>query len=359
MITIPGLVDPHVHLRDPGQTHKEDAASGTAAALAGGFTQIITMPNTTPPIGDLEGLAAAQEAIAGNIRCDVGFFAAGLNDNLHKARLLAPHTMGLKCWLDSSFGNFLLTDARLVEQHLLDWPGNSPLVVHAEGGGRFSLGYILGLAAIHRKAVHILHVAKRDEILLIRAAKEKGLPVTCETCPQYLFFTQEDLPNLDARLLDARPTIGNSQDRQALWDNLEFIDCFGSDHAPHTLTEKFSPNAMPGMPGLETSLAILLDFVHQGKLDLDDIVLRMATNPRKIFHLPEQENTFVEIDPDQEWIVENERLHTKVKWSPFEGIRLKGRVHRVVLRGRSAYQAGNVVAPPGYGRLITPNNSNS
>jgi carbamoyl-phosphate synthase/aspartate carbamoyltransferase/dihydroorotase len=354
MITLPGLVDPHVHLRDPGQTQKEDAASGTAAALAGGFTQILVMPNTAPPVGDLAGFETAQRAIAANIRCDVGLYAAGLNDNLSKVAPLSAHTFGLKLWLDSSFGNFLLTDARLVESHLLNWPESSPLLVHAEGGGRFSLGYMLGLAAIHQRPVHILHVAKRDEILLIRAAKEKGLPVTCETCPQYLLLSQEDLPNLDPILVDARPTIGTRQDRQALWDNLEFIDCIGSDHAPHTLAEKFSPNAMPGMPGLETSLAIMLDSVHQGKLDLDDIILRMATNPRKIFHLPEQADTYIEIDPDEEWTVKNEQLFTKVQWSPFAGYRFKGRVKRVVLRGQTAYQSGEILAEPGSGKIITP-----
>ncbi len=352
MIKLPGLVDPHVHLRDPGQTTKEDGFSGTSAALAGGFTQILAMPNTSPPIADAKGAKFAIQVLEKKIVCDVGLFAAALNDNLERVSETFEYVVGLKMWLDSSFGNFLLADARKVEEHFANWPSTSPIVVHAEGGGRFSLGFVLGLSHLYNRKVHILHVARQDEILLIRRAKERGVPVTCETCPQYLLLSSEEQEGKDQVWTDARPQIGSSSDRKALWENMDIIDIFGSDHAPHTKAEKLSDHPVPGMPGLETSLAILLGFVHVGRLTLDDLVKRMSTNPNRIFSLPEQENTWIEVNLDKEWHVKGDDLFSRCGWSPFEGMQMKGRVDRVVLRGDVVYDGGQVLAQPGFGKLI-------
>jgi carbamoyl-phosphate synthase/aspartate carbamoyltransferase/dihydroorotase len=128
------------------------------------------------------------------------------------------------------------------------------------------------------------------------------------------------------------------------------IDCFATDHAPHTQSEKESGNPPPGFPGLETALALLLGAVHDGRLTLDDITLRMHTNVKRIFYLPDQPDAHVEIDPDLEWTVCAEELHTRCQWSPWEGQTLKGRVVRTVLRGSAAYEYGKVIAEPGSGR---------
>src|SRR5690606_14895446 len=136
------------------------------------------------------------------------------------------------------------------------------------------------------------------EILLIRKAKERGLAVTCEVAPHHLFLTQEDLPRLGFGRSEVRPRLATPIDRDALWENLEVIDCFATDHAPHTAAEKDSENPPPGFPGLETALALLLEGVHAGRMSLDDLIARLHTNPRRIFGLPEQPDTFIEVDPD-------------------------------------------------------------
>jgi carbamoyl-phosphate synthase/aspartate carbamoyltransferase/dihydroorotase len=143
--------------------------------------------------------------------------------------------------------------------------------------------------------------------------------------------------------------LASSADRQALWDNLDVVDCFATDHAPHTAAEKDGENPPPGYPGLETALALFLTAVGEGRLTLDDLIQRMHTNPRRIFHLPDQPETYVELDRDRMWDVAAQDLQTRCKWTPFEGMRLRGKVRRVVLRGRTAFADGAVLAPPGSG----------
>ena len=134
--------------------------------------------------------------------------------------------------------------------------------------------------------------------------------------------------------------------------HLEAIDCFATDHAPHTIEEKLSETPPPGFPGLETALPLLLGAVHQNKLTLDDITLRMHTNVKNIFHIPDQPDSYIEVDPDLTWIVKGDELLTRCKWSPWEGQTLRGRVVRTVLRGKVAYENGEVIAEIGTGKNI-------
>lgn len=149
-----------------------------------------------------------------------------------------------------------------------------------------------------------------------------------------------------------RPVLCSPADQQALWDNLDVIDVFATDHAPHTPAEKAGPNPPPGFPGLETILPLLLNAVHAGRMTMDDLIQRFHRNPRRIFNLPEQPNTYVEVDPDEEWVIPEQLAHSKAKWTPFAGMRIRGRVHRVVLRGEVAYIDGEVLAAPGFGQNV-------
>jgi carbamoyl-phosphate synthase/aspartate carbamoyltransferase/dihydroorotase len=205
------------------------------------------------------------------------------------------------------------------------------------------------IAALYDRPVHIAHVSRREEILLIRKAKERGLKVTCEVAPHHLFLSEADLPALGPGRCEVRPRLASPTDVAVLWANLDVIDCFATDHAPHTLAEKDGPNPPPGFPGLETALPLLLTAVHAGRLTLDDLIARMYTNPRRIFGLPEQPETWVEVDPEAEWEIYAAETFTRCAWTPFEGRRVRGRVRRVVLRGRDAYRDGQVLAPPGAG----------
>jgi carbamoyl-phosphate synthase/aspartate carbamoyltransferase/dihydroorotase len=346
MITLPGLIDPHVHLREPGGTHKEDFDSGTAAALAGGFTAVLAMPNTRPPLTDGESLSLAKAAARLKARCDYGLFLGAGADNAEAASSLASRACGLKMYLDQTYGPLRLDDLGALQAHMSSWPATRPIAVHAEGR---SLAAALLLAALAQRPLHVCHVSRRDEILLIRAAREKGIRVTCEVTPHHLFLTEQDVPRLGAGRGEVRPRLASIRDRDALWENLEVIDCIATDHAPHTLAEKDGENPPPGFPGLETALGLLLTAVAEGRLTLDDLVLRMHDNPRRIFGLADQPETRVEVDPDQLWEVRAAEMHTRCGWTPFEGMRLRGRVRRVVLRGRVAYHDGEVLAPPGTG----------
>jgi carbamoyl-phosphate synthase/aspartate carbamoyltransferase/dihydroorotase len=345
-LRLPGLIDPHVHLREPGGIHKEDFDSGTAAALAGGFTAVLAMPNTSPPLTDGPSLETALGAARAKARCDYGVFLGAGGGNQHLAAALAPRCCGLKLYLDQTFGPLQLDGLGQAVAHLRRWPADRPVAAHAEGR---SLALVLLLAGLLDRPVHVCHVSQAAEIRLIRLAKERGFPVTCEVTPHHLFLTQGDLTGGRA---EVRPPLATELDRQALWENLDVIDCFATDHAPHTLAEKDGPNPPPGFPGLETALGLLLGAVRQGRLTLDDLIARCHTNPRLIFGLPQQPETWVELDPETEWEVRAVDLHSRCGWTPFEGLRLRGRVRRVQLRGAPAYDDRRLLAAPGYGENL-------
>ncbi len=346
---LPGLIDVHVHLREPGGEHKEDWESGTAAALAGGITAVLAMPNTAPPVTDGETFSAARCRARHKARCDYALFVGAGPDNPASAAALAPEAAGLKMYLDATFGPLRLDDMALWMAHLGRWPAGRPVAVHAEGR---SLGAAVLMAALFRRPIHLCHVSRREEILLIRKAKEEGLSVTCEVCPHHLLLTEADAPSLGPGRSEVRPPLAGSADRDALWENLSVIDVFATDHAPHTPAEKDGPAPPPGFPGLETALPLLWTAVREGRMSPDDLIRRMAHNPRRIFGLPEQPDTWVEFDPDAAWEIRGGDLRSRCGWTPFEGRRVRGRVRRVVLRGREAFRDGSVTAPPGSGRNL-------
>jgi carbamoyl-phosphate synthase / aspartate carbamoyltransferase / dihydroorotase len=349
MLKLPGLIDPHVHMREPGAVHKEDWDSGTAAALAGGFTMVLAMPNTKPPIFDGETLDVSLAAARLKARCDYAQFLGAGPDNAAIAAGLAPRSAGLKMYLDMTFGQLRLDDMALWMPHFERWPAHLPIVVHAESR---SMAAAILMASIYDRPVHIAHISLREEILLIKAAKQRGLPVTCEVAPHHLFLTDDALSGLPPGRAEVRPRLARQSDVDALWANLDFIDCFATDHAPHTLAEKDSESPPPGFPGLETALPLLLTAVHQGRLSIDQVIQRSVINPRRIFGLPEQPETWIEVDQDSPYEIRAAGQHTRCGWTPFEGWKVRGRIHRVVLRGQEAFSGGRVMAAPGSGRNI-------
>jgi carbamoyl-phosphate synthase/aspartate carbamoyltransferase/dihydroorotase len=348
-VKLPGLIDVHVHLREPGAPHKEDYSTGTAAALAGGFTCVLDMPNNTPPITTAETLAAKQQLARAHARCDYGLHLGAGDDNVQTAHTLAPQVTGLKMYLDQTFGPLRLDDLDALLQHMERWPAAWPVLCHAEG--RTVAACIL-VAQLTGKQVHVCHVSRKDEIDLIRRAKDKGINVTCEVAPQHLFLTDEIAGTLGFGRSEVRPRLAKDADRQALRSSLDVIDCFATDHAPHTLAEKDSPKPPPGFPGLETALPLYLELVRAGLISLEQLLERTVHNPRRLFQLPDQPETWIEVDPDEEWIARGSEMQTRARWTPFEGWTLRGRVKRVMLRGVEAYRDGEVLAQPGFGRDV-------
>ncbi|XP_060528701.1 CAD protein [Cylas formicarius] len=349
LIKLPGFIDTHVHVREPGTTHKEDYASCTAAALAGGVTLICAMPNTNPAIVDEESFLLVKKLAKDHARCDYALFVGASSDNASTICELANEAAALKMYLNETFTTLRLNDLTVWNKHLSNWPRKAPLCVHAE---KETTAAIILLASLMNRPVHICHVARKEEILIIKTAKEKGLKVTCEVCPHHLFLSTNDIPSLGVKKSQVRPMLVSPEDQQALWDNLHVIDCFATDHAPHTLDEKLSENAPPGFPGLETILPLLINAVNEGRLSMEDVVSKFHRNPKRIFNLPEQPNTYVEVDMDEEWIIPETTLYSKAKWTPFAGRKVKGSVHRVVLRGEVAFVEGQVLVPLGFGQNV-------
>ena len=347
MLELPGLTDPHVHLRDPGGTHKEDFDTGTAAALAGGFTTVLAMPNTQPPLVDAASLGRAQEAARARARCDYGIFLGAGEDNPANGGELARQVCGLKVYMDQTYGPLRMGSFSALLAHFKLWPGPGPIACHAEGR---SLAVVLALAQLFEQRIHICHVSLGVELELIRLAKLRGAQVTCEVTPHHLFLSQADLPAIGPGRSEVRPRLAPPEDVAALWEGLEWVDCFATDHAPHTLQEKDGVEPPPGYPGLETALGLLYGAVREGRLSLDGLIRRMHANPRLIFGLPAQAATWIEFDEQASWEVRAAELQSRCGWSPFEGMKLSGRVRRVTLRGRLAYQDREVLAPEGYGQ---------
>jgi carbamoyl-phosphate synthase/aspartate carbamoyltransferase/dihydroorotase len=290
-----------------------------------------------------------QELASRKAYCDYALMVGASTTNAASIAKLAGQAAGLKMYLNDTFTTLRMDSVSDWSKHFDAWPRNAPLCVHAEG--RTTAAAIL-IAALHDRPLHVCHVARREEIEVIRAAKAKGLPITCEVAPHHLFLCEEDIAALGPKKSEVRPVLVSRDDQQALWDNLDVIDCIASDHAPHTLAEKLSERPPPGFPGLETMLPLLLTAVSEGRLSLADIEDKMYHNPRRIFGLPEQPNTYIEVDLDEEWTVPERPAHSKAGWTPFAGRKMTGAVRRVMLRGEVAYIDGKVLVRPGFGQDV-------
>jgi len=345
-VRLPGLVDAHVHLRTPGGEHKEDVRSGTAAALAGGFTSVLAMPNTNPPLVTQSAFHAAQDHAERHALCDVHHFAGASSDHVAELPGLAREAIGLKVYMDQTYGPLRIGGLATLLTCFRTWPVGKPIAVHGEGA---NVAVAIGLAAAHRRAVHICHVSRQSEIELIARAKAAGIAVTCEVTPHHLFLTQADAERLGP-LGDMRPRLATQDDVDALWSHIHTtIDCIATDHAPHTLFEKQESTPPPGVPGLETSLPLMLTAVSEGRLSTDRLIELMHTTPRAIYGLPPQPDTWVEVDIGHTRTIEDSGLQTKCGWSPFSGWVVRGTVRRVQLRGCTVYREGEF---PGVGSVV-------
>jgi dihydroorotase len=351
-LELPGLVDAHVHLREPGGEHKEDILSGSAAALAGGVTMLLDMPNTSPPIVDAAALDRKRTSVEQRALCDVGCYIGATETNAQEAASLADQAPGLKIYLDHTYGPLRMRSLAALLAHFCTWPADRPIAVHAEG---LSAAVAIGLAQSFGRRLHLCHVSRADEIALIRAAKEAGTALTCEVSPHHLFLTEADAQRLGPYGY-MRPPLAAEADVAALWANLDVVDCIATDHAPHTRDEKEGESAPPGVPGLETMLPLLLTAVSEGRLTLERMVELTYNAPRHIFGLPAQSDTHVQVEPNARFVLGTEKLHTKCGWTPFEGMSVQGKVRQVVLRGQTVYEDGTITAKPGYGRAIMPLN---
>ena len=350
IITLPGLIDPHVHLRDPGQTHKEDFFTGTSAALAGGFTTVVDMPNNIKPVMSLEDveekiLSASKQAV-----CDIGFYFGTLGDNFAEFDKVLDKVKGLKIYLNTTTGNYVVPSEKLLSIYRA-WPETKPILLHVESENNELLETVLSVIRQVKKQTHICHISSKEELMLAIKAKEEGLPVSCGVTPTYLFLTQDDKEKLGP-YLHMKPGPKTKEDQRFLWENLDSIDIIETDHAPHTKAEKDSPNPPFGVPGLETALPLMLTAEQQGKISRQQIIDKMHSAPARLLSVKTDDSTKIEIDMS-EYEIKNEDLKTKCGWSPFAGRKVVGKVQKVFIRGNLVYENGKVLAAPGSGRLIS------
>ncbi len=358
LITLPGLIDPHVHLRDPGQTEKEDFYTGTSAAIAGGYTTILDMPNNKIPITTNSMLEEKISIAKEKIVCDVGFYFGSIGDNLDEFEKVKDKVLGLKLYLNETTGNLLVSSLRplgstheTLKKIFKSWSRRTPkpILVHAEGR---RVEDVINVLKKVRIPTHFCHISLTSELKMILNAKDQGLPVTCGITPHHLFLTEHDAKVLGT-FGQMKPPLQTKKDQEFLWKNLKNIDVIESDHAPHTIQEKRSDNSLYGVPGLETSLPLLLTAVSEKRLTMGDIIRLCHTNPSKIFGIKTNPGTKIEIDIHKSYIINPKSLFTKCKWSPFDEMRVKGKVKRVFIRGKKVFETDRILAKPGFGKVLT------
>ena len=377
---IPGLIDAHVHFREPGASEKEDWITGSSAAAAGGVTTVLEMPNTKPPTVTKELLEEKRTAYASRSIVNYGFHfgaAAGNEGELRKIDRIAS----VKFYLGSTTGGLLVeSDSTLFEQLKILAERDILATAHAESEPLISLATnklraagrndlesysesrpnaaaaeaanrMIGFSKKAGSRLHICHVSTREEVGIL-AMRRKELPLTAEASPHHLFLTKEDYKELGT-LAKVNPPLRSKEDQKALWKALSdgTIDMIATDHAPHLLKEKKLGiwDAPSGVPGLETMLPLLLNEVNAGRLTIGQVSKLTSENPAKIFRIGNKggikegyDADLVVVDMNMEKEVDGKKLYTKCKWSPFAGRSLKGWPVMTFVSGRLVFDRGKI-----------------
>ena len=395
LYVLPGAIDSHVHFREPGYTHKEDWGTGTAAAAVGGVTTVFEMPNTDPPTATPDALRLKQAAAARQAHVDYGIY--GLLDERNIDRLealIARGVAGFKCFMGNTFGNLPApSDGAMLEGFEVIARHGLRCVVHAENAsimarrqarmeaaGRTdahahlaarpeiceveAIGRAIVFAEWTGARLHIAHLSSQDALYLVRAAKARGVDVTAETCPQYLFFDTRDVERLGG-VLRVNPPIRAPGHGAALWQALRdgTIDLIATDHAPHAPDEKTRANIWScdcGFPGVETQMPVMLTEVARSRMTISDYVRWSAVNPAKAWGLFPRKGVLqvgadadiVIVDPAYEAVIDQAKLHSRSKISPWHGRAVTGAPRHTIVRGRVVVRDGELIGPPGWGKPV-------
>lgn len=382
MFLIPGVIDDQVHFREPGLTHKGEIATESRAALAGGITSYMEMPNTNPQAVTVEELEKKYTRAAEVSAVNYSFYMGATNDNLKEVLAIDPSQVcGIKVFMGSSTGNMLVDDDEALSKIFKHAP--TLVATHCEDENiikrntqiyRQKYGEIVPISRHSRirsaeacfasssKAVelaksygtrlHILHLSTADEMKLFEPGPVADKKITAEVCVHHLWFEEKDYIEYGTRI-KWNPAIKSPNDRDALWEALlsDKIDVIATDHAPHTLDEKSNPyfKAPSGGPLVQHSLTAMLEFVHQGKLPVEKVVQKMCHAPADLFRIDRRgyirEGYFADlvlINPAKKWKVLPENILYKCGWSPFEGTEFSMQVSKAFVNGSLAYDRGTI-----------------
>lgn len=348
LMRLPSVIDIHVHLRDPGQTYKEDFYSGTAAALRGGITTVFDMPNNQQPILTLALLEEKIKIAQRKAVCDFGLYFGTDGKNINQFDKAADKVVGLKVYLGKTTGSLIIEDEDLLENVFKNWPRSKVIIIHAQAD---KIDLSIRLARLYGNKIHLTHLSTQTDLERVIQAKNEGLNISCDVTPHHLLLTCADEKKL-GNLATVKPELAAKKDQQFLWQHLSAVDCIASDHAPHTLTEKKSIESRNGLPGLETMLPLLLTSVNEKVLSIDELVRLTSLGPQRIFGFRQSHNNIVEIDLDEKYTIQNGNLATKCNWSPFSNWKFKGKIKKVYLRDEKAVENDKILVAPGFGRNI-------
>jgi dihydroorotase len=375
---LPGVIDSHVHFREPGLTHKEDLEAGSRAAVLGGVTAVFEMPNTDPPTTSAKALADKVARATGRMHCDFAFWVGGTHENIAEIPELErlPGAAGIKVFMGSSTGKLLVADdagvlailkatrrraafhsedeARLNERKGLRVAGDpaSHPVWRDEIAALRCTERLIRLARAARAQVHVLHISTREEIPLLQGAKDVA---SCEATPHHLTFSAEDYARLGTKL-QMNPPVRGAEHREGIWRGLAqgVIDVIGSDHAPHTLEEKARPypDSPSGMAGVQTLVPIMLDHVAAGRLTLQRLVDLTSAGPARIFGVVGKgriaagyDADFTVVDLKRRETIRDSWIASRCGWTPYGAREVVGWPVGTVVRGRRVMWEGELITP--------------
>lgn len=381
---LPGMIDDQVHFREPGLTHKGDIGSESRAAVAGGITSFMEMPNTQPPTLTLAALESKYEIAARTSAANYAFYLGASNDNLEVIRSLDPRAAaGVKVFMGSSTGNMLVDNTETLAGIFRE----SPVIIttHCESNPRIqqnvqaaiakygknipvsehpvirdaeacyqSSSLAVSLAREHGANLHVLHLTSAREMELFEPGPIEGKTITAEVCVHHLYFSSDDYDRL-GNLIKCNPAIKSPADRAALRAAVLSgrLDIIATDHAPHTREEKANPEylqAPAGLPLVQDALLCLLELSHDGVFDIPAIVQRTAHNPAIRFAVKDRgflrEGYFADlvvVDTEGETAVRRETVLSRCGWSPFEGQRFRSRIVSTFINGTLAWHEGRLI----------------
>ncbi|MEN8132239.1 MAG: dihydroorotase, partial [Pseudomonadota bacterium] len=382
-VLLPGMIDDQVHFRDPGLTHKADMRTESRAALAGGITSFMDMPNTRPQTVTLQALEQKYAQAAQKSMANYAFYLGATNDNLDVIRALDPAaTCGIKVFMGASTGNMLVDDPEILEQIFIHAPTliathceDTPMISANERRYREKYGddvpvryhprirsaeacyksssFAVELAREHDTRLHVLHLSTAGELELFSTEPLDRKRITAEACVHHLYF-DEGAYEEKGMLIKCNPAIKTRQDREALIQAVREgrIDVIGTDHAPHTKEEKDNTyfKAPSGLPLVQHALPALLELFHDDRLSLESIVEKTSHAVARCFGIKGRGYIregywadLVLVDLDEAFTVNRQDVLYKCGWSPFEGIRFRSRVDTVLVSGQVAYQQGSFI----------------